>query len=59
MASGLSWFKLVLKQLAPAQDQLKPAAMLQNIHNQHMLESHHISSLDLDFLSQKKTKNTF
>ncbi len=54
MAAGLSWFKLILswscagpKQLAiaPAQDkhmtsfnQLKPAAMLQHIPNQHRLD---------------------
>ncbi len=42
--AGLSWSCAWLiwscagpKQLAPAQDQLKPAAMLQNIPNQHML----------------------
>ncbi len=49
MASGLSWYSSWScagpKQLAPAQDkhmtsfnQLKPAAKLQNIPNQHMLD---------------------
>ncbi len=41
MAAGLSWFKLkpAHDHLKPAKDQqLKPAAMLQNIPNQHMLD---------------------
>ncbi len=37
MAAGLRWSLSGLKQLAPAQDQLKPAAMLQNIPDQYML----------------------
>ncbi len=33
----LNWSCAGSKQLAPAQDQLKPAAMIQSIPNQHML----------------------
>ncbi len=47
--AGLSWSiagpKLVLsRSLRPAHDQLKPAAMVQNIPNQHML---HMSCLSI------------